>query len=160
MQVQVVVRTDRVILTRRSTEQLERAIGEHLVDVHVGGRSCAALQGVDENVLVEPAFHHLPARGLDRRKDRFVEHSQFAIRHCGRQLDGPVGPDQFGADRATRKGKVLRCPQGMDPVQSGPWQLARAQQIGFSSKIHGIRPLVDPHDLCHCLRASSAPHRY
>ncbi len=46
-----------VVVARRPAQQLQCPIGQHFVDVHVGRGAGPALQGVDDDVLVEALAH-------------------------------------------------------------------------------------------------------
>ncbi len=54
------------VVAQRPAEDLQGPVGQHLVDVHVGAGARPALEGVDDDVLVEQALHHLAAGLLDR----------------------------------------------------------------------------------------------
>ena len=60
--VDVVVRVAVLVLALRVAQQLERAVGDHLVGVHVGRGAGAALDHVDDELLVQLAVDDLLAR--------------------------------------------------------------------------------------------------
>ncbi len=65
MEVDVVEGRDAVVVAGRLAEQLQRPVGQHLVDVHVGARAGAALQAVDDDLGRELAVGQLAAGALD-----------------------------------------------------------------------------------------------
>ena len=48
-----------LVIAQRPAQELQRAVGQHLVDVHVGRGARPALQGIDDDMLVQPAVDHL-----------------------------------------------------------------------------------------------------
>ena len=51
----------RLVVAQRPAEELQGPVGQHLVDVHVGRGARPALEGIDDDVLVELAVDHLLA---------------------------------------------------------------------------------------------------
>ena len=64
--VDVIVGMDIVVVTARAPTDLERAVGDDLVHVHVEARAGAALQHIDGELVGERAVFDLLARLLDR----------------------------------------------------------------------------------------------
>ena len=115
----------------RFAQQLERAVRDHLVGVHVGGGARAPLDHVDDEMLVVPAGAQLLRRGDDRVPDRGVEQAQLRVR-AGRGLfdgrqrvdQGRELPQDVSGDR-----KVLDRPQRLDAEQRVVGHVALAKQV-------------------------------
>ena len=68
--VDVIVRVAVLVLALLVAHQLERAVGDHLVGVHVGRGAGAALEDVEPELVVELSVDELLAGLLDARQDR------------------------------------------------------------------------------------------
>ena len=66
--VHVVVRVDQAPLAARAAQQFAGAVGQHLVDVHVGLRARAGLPDHQREFVVMLAGQHLVGRGDDGRR--------------------------------------------------------------------------------------------
>ncbi len=65
VEVEVGQRRHLVVLAGGAAAQLQRAVRQHLVNVHVGAGPGRTLETVDQDVLGQQALGHLPAGGLD-----------------------------------------------------------------------------------------------
>ena len=111
--VDVVVRVDRAVVAQRPAEELQGPIGQHFVDVHVRRGARAALQGVDDDVLVEPAVDHFLAGRLDGGElGRLVFGSpaQFVVRPGGGQLDRAEAVHQAAMHGPAGRAESSRSP--------------------------------------------------
>ena len=57
--VDVVVRMHARVAAARLAEELRRAVGQHLVGVHVMGRAGTRLEDVDDELVAKRALEHL-----------------------------------------------------------------------------------------------------
>jgi len=119
VEVEVVGRGHALVHAVGLGEDLEGAVGEHLVHVHVGARARAPLEQVDDDVLVEAPVRHLAAGALDRVRLRLVVRpgAEDAIGARAGELDHAEGVDQLGVRRAAGQGEVLQGALGVDAVQ-------------------------------------------
>src|SRR4051812_6854931 len=85
--VDVIVRMHRLVLAALSAEQLVRAIGEHLVYVHVVRRTGSGLIWIDDKLIHVLSVQHLVRRGDDRVREPGVETTGFLVRERRRFLD-------------------------------------------------------------------------
>jgi len=92
--VDVVVRVQRLVAPLGMPEVLERAVGDHLVRVHVGRGAGAALDHVDDELLVQGAADQVVAGEHDRVGAGPVDHAEFGVRERGRLLDERQRADQ------------------------------------------------------------------
>ena len=67
--------------------QLQRAIGDHFVRVHVGGRAGAALEDVEAEFIVQLAVDQLLARRFDSGQHLAVECSAIGVGSSGGHFD-------------------------------------------------------------------------
>jgi hypothetical protein len=86
--------------------QLERSIGDHLVDVHVRGGARAALEHIELELIVEFSVDHLLACPLDSSQDRLVELPALEVRTCGGALHHGQRLDQIGIQVELNAGDV------------------------------------------------------
>ncbi len=54
-----------MIATKRLIKKLKRPIGEHFVNIHVGGSTGTTLQGIDDDMLIEMPLHHFGTSPID-----------------------------------------------------------------------------------------------
>jgi hypothetical protein len=111
--------------------QLQRAVGDHLVGVHVGRRAGAALEHVELKLIVQRAVDDLAARALDAREDLDLEPSAFEVRARRGQLDHREGFDEvrIQVQRHAGDSKVLEPAGGLHAVVGVLRDRHRAQQI-------------------------------
>ena len=107
-----------MVVAALAAQDLQRAIGNYLVGIHVGGGAGAALDYVDHELIVQLAGRHLIAGGRDASRALGIEKTQIVIRQSGSFLHQSQRVDEVGIDRDRRAtdGKVLHGAQGMDSV--------------------------------------------
>jgi len=84
------------VVARSSSKPFERQVGDDLVGVHVGGRTGAALDHVDDELLVPPAGAQVLARPDDRVGFALLEQAEVAVGHGSGLLDTGERGDQLG----------------------------------------------------------------
>ena len=92
--VDVVVGVDVVVVAARASADLERAVRDDLVHVHVEARAGTALQHVYGELVGERAVLDLFARLLDRLGLARVDQPEFSVRDRAGSLDDGVGADE------------------------------------------------------------------
>ena len=123
-EVDVVVGVDRAARPEGAAEQLDRAVADHLVGVHVGRGAAAGLEDVDHELVVEPALRHLLGRRRDRAGQACVEQAQVGVDH------GRPGLDQ--AERADEvAGEPQRADREVEPRSHGAGAV-----VGTGGNIH------------------------
>ena len=105
-QVDVVVRAAVLVFALLVAHQLERAVGDHLVRVHVGRGARAALEHVQAELVVQLPVDQLLARSFHPRQDLGVELAAVEVRARGRHLDHAEGPDEVGVEPKFDAGNV------------------------------------------------------
>jgi len=76
----VIVRVNRRVVTPWPAQELEGAIRDHLVRVHVGRGARAALDHVDEEMLMMPAGANLLRCAHDQIRDAMIEQAEVSVR--------------------------------------------------------------------------------
>ena len=129
--VRVVVRRDDVIAAARLAEQLERAVREHLVHVHIDRRARAALDRVERELVEELAREDLVRRAHERLADAGRETPRLHVRerrrlfHCGHRLH------EIAVDRLPRDLEILLGAQRLHTVVSIVRHLELPEEIMF-----------------------------
>jgi hypothetical protein len=141
--VHVLVGVQHVVGALGAPEDLERQVGDHLVGVHVGRGAGAALDDVDDELVVMGAVAQRGAGGDDGVAALAVEQPELAVGQRRRLLDAGKRADQLrvGRDRRAGDREVLHRAQGVHaPVGCGG-HLAVAQQVVFGPSarcLHGV----------------------
>jgi hypothetical protein len=141
--VDVVERVQRAVLALRASHDLERAVGDDFVGVHVGGGARAALDHVHHEFLVQRAAADLLAGPGDGRRFGGVEQAELEVGERGRMLDARKRLHQVRVDRdrGPADRKILQCAQGMHAVVGSGGQLPVAEQVVFDADGCGHRAL-------------------
>jgi hypothetical protein len=116
--VDVVERMQEGVIAPAAAHQLERAIGDHLVRVHVGRGAGAALDHVHDELLEQAPIADFLARLGDRPRPLVVEEPELVVGDRRGKLNAGERAHQLGVDRdgGPGNGKVLERPQGVHPV--------------------------------------------
>ena len=102
-QIDMIVGMNRRFRAARRAQHLVRAVGDHLVDIHVGLGAGAGLPDHEREMLVELAVDHLLRGGDDRLGAARIERAELEIGFGRGAFDDAEGVDQrqrhaFGAD--------------------------------------------------------------
>ena len=125
---------------------LEAAVGDYLVGVHIGRGAGAALDDPDEELVVELALDDLLADPLDEVGLCGVENADELVRARGGLLDAGESADEVGVDRDRAAGdrEVLEGARGVDsPVHVGR-DLHRSERVALRPGGQGFGKLHDP----------------
>ena len=114
-------------------EQLECAVRNDLVGVHVRRGAGATLDHVHAEVLVVPVLLDLARGAHDGVADRLIQQAERHVRARGRFFHLRVRDDQFRkiGERDARDRKVLHRAQGLHTVERGVGYEALAEEIVF-----------------------------
>ena len=134
-QVDVLVRMQVLVLAALVAEQLQRAIGDDLVGIHVGGGAGAALNHVDDELVVQFSVADFLAGGDDGIGARLIEQSEFPIAQRRGLLHAGECVDQVGidGDRRARNRKIFHRAQGVNAVIGFIRNVAVAEQVVLGS---------------------------
>jgi hypothetical protein len=135
-EVDVVVRVDESVLAATFPRELEGAVRDHLVGVHVRRRAGAALDHVDHEVLVVAAGANLLRGADDEVGDVVGEEPEVVVRERGGLLDRGQRGDERGKLSQGGAGdrEVLERAQGLDSIHCLVGHLAIAKQIVLDAR--------------------------
>jgi len=128
-----------------AAEKLVGAVGDHLVDVHVGLGAGTGLPHDQGEVLVEPAVDHFLRRLDDRLGATGVEQAKLPIGLGGGAFDDAERVDQrqrhaFGADaEIPPRALGLRAPIGVDRHVDGPNESVSMRVLAIATPAHFLR---------------------
>ena len=130
-EVHVVVRVEVFVLAAFVPEDFEAAVRDDLVGVHVGAGARAALDEVDDEVLVMLSVFDLGASLGDRIGLGLFEAAESLVGAGRRVLDIRECRDERGEVVQAEIGnaKVLKRPEGLDPVEGVGWYLAVSEEV-------------------------------
>ena len=131
--VDVVVRVNDGIVALCAAENFDGAVGDNLVGVHVHAGACAALNGINEKLIVKIAFDDLVAGLTDCLSDWKRNLTVVCVQHCSGFLDLRDGNDHFVIHAAAADGKVLNGSQGLNAVVCILGHAHRAHQVMFNA---------------------------
>ena len=135
----MIVRVNDLVLPAFLAEDLERPIRHHLVGVHVGRSSSAALDHVDTEVFVVPTFSDL-ASGLRNRIDDFaVEELHLEIGERRRFFyAGQRGDERRKLTKLDSTDReILDRAQCLDSIQRRRRHVALAKHVTLSTSWSG-----------------------
>ncbi len=133
VEVHVLQRMDETVIALPAMKELDRPIGDHLVDVHVRRGAGPSLEGINGELVREAPGGNLPAGRDDRLPLLRGEISQFEIGESAGLLDEGKGPDQARADRPAADGKITDRAPGVDAPVGVDRDLQDAEEILFPS---------------------------
>ncbi|MCY1283300.1 hypothetical protein D9M70_321760 [compost metagenome] len=105
--IDVVVRMHRLLAADLAAEQLDRAVGDDLVEVHVGLRARSGLPDRQRKLLRPAAFDHFRGRLLDGVRQLGREYAQLTVGAGRAQLQDGKGLDQRGRHLLVADAEVL-----------------------------------------------------
>ena len=127
---------EKSVIPLRVSEEFERAVGDHLVDVHIGRGSGPSLKGVGDEFAGELARFDLFAGGTDGGGLLRVEIAELGVGGGARFFDGGEGADELRRDRAAGERKVLRGAPGVDSVITVFGNRQAPEHVVFDSFFH------------------------
>ena len=128
-----------MIVALGPSQQLQRAVGDDLVGIHVGRCAGAALDDVDHEFLVQPAGPDFLGGGDDGIGARGIEQPKLAVALRRGELDRRQRRNEIGIDRDLRAAdrEILDRAQRVDAIIGIRRNIPVAQQIMFESRVHG-----------------------
>ena len=123
------------VLARLAPEQLQRAVGDHLVHVHVGRGAGAALDDRhgQRRQQLRLTRRELRAGPLQRLGQRRFDHPERRVGAGGRQLHRAERAAELGhvADPVAEPGEVFQRPLGLQAVEGRVGEATLADQIAL-----------------------------
>ena len=146
--VDVVVGMHRLLRAHHAAGDLDRAVGDHLVGIHVRLRAAAGLEHHQRKVVVERSGNHLVGRLHDQLHGSGRELPQFAVgqrrtllENAERLLDRPAPLKAFGANL-----EVVARPLGLGAPVAVGGDVHLAHAVGFDAE----RVRISVHDGLRC----------
>jgi hypothetical protein len=149
--IDVIVGVELLVAALRVAGQFLPAIGDHLVDVHVGRGAGPALHDVHHELIVQLPILDLLAGAVDQISLFLFEHPDLGVGARGGLLDTGVAEDQVrvGRDRPSADRKILERAADVDPPVSVGRNLPGTEAIGFDTgRTRGLLPGVDALSEC------------
>ena len=141
VQIEIIQRRNAVVAAGWQAENFQRAIGQHLVDVHVRAGAGAALQRIHDDETAEVAIGQFAAgavNGIGLR--RIVRpRAERAVGAGAGGFDFAVSAGEFGMNGAPRERKIFQRPLRVDAMQRLRRNRQFAETIPFDAKgvVHG-----------------------
>ena len=131
------MREEHVARNDGAARELDRAVRDHLVRVHVRGRTRAALDDVHHELAVQVAGADFLRGCDDRVRDVAIEQAELVVGHCRRFLDRR---ECLHEERVLRDGdagdrEVLDRAQRLHAVVGRGWYIAFAEQVVLATYV-------------------------
>ena len=133
--IDVVVRMHELPLPARSAENLRRAIGKHLVDVHVGLGSGSCLPYGERKLAVVAAVERLVCGGDDRIGDPGLEDVQACVDPRRATLDQQHRADQLRRHLLAGDAEMLERALRLRAPQALGGDLDRSEGIALNARV-------------------------
>ena len=105
--VDVVVGTHGRVLALGSSHDLQSAVGNDLVGVHVGGSSSSSLDHIHDELVIELSLNHLVASLADSVHDLLLDESKTTVGNDASLLDHTEGLDEVAVAAQAHAGDVV-----------------------------------------------------
>ena len=112
----MVVGADYKVVSLLAAQNLDGTVGNHLVGIHVQGCARPALNGVNNKVLMKPAFQNLVACLYNCLRRLFLQQSDFAVGDCRRLFYVCKTVDDFRVHIQTGNLEILCRAHGLYPI--------------------------------------------
>ncbi len=134
--IHVIVRVHRLLAADDAAGELDRAIRDDLIRVHVRLRPAAGLPDEERKVIVQLALDHFVRRGGDRAGERARQQTEFGVRLGRGSLQEPERANQRPREVLDPDAEVVQRPLRLRaPVPVGRHgDVAKA--VGFVSGVH------------------------
>ena len=124
-----------------AAQNFDCAVSDNLIGVHVQAGAGAALDGVDDELVMELAVDDFVAGGDDGVGDLGIQSAGMLVGHGRSLLDLSQADDQQLMHGMAGDGEVLMAAQGLDAIVSVNRHFQGTDGIGFDSCVHK----KDPH---------------
>ncbi len=135
-QIDVVVRVHGIFRANLASKELNGAVRDDLVGVHVGGSARAGLEDVEHEVLVQRAVHHLGGRPLDRFRALRIQEAELRVHLGSRLLDRSERLNEPTPETNAADGEVPSSPLGLSAIQH-PGRYAHLAHRILLDPLHG-----------------------
>ncbi len=118
-------------------KELDRAVRDDLVGVHVRRRAAPGLEDIDDELVVERAVDDVLSRADDRSGDVLVEQSQLAVDQRRLLLDEADGTDEATRQAQIADGEIDVRPHRVGTVVGGRRHLELAHRVALAPRPPG-----------------------
>ena len=139
--VDMVVGMDDGIIALLAAQDLNGPVGDHFVGIHIGRGARAALDGVDDELVVQLAFDHLVAGLDDGVGDLGIQGAGMLVGNGRCLFDLGQADDQLVMHRVAGDGEIQLAAQGLHAVVCVYGDFQCTDGIGFCSSVHSRVPL-------------------
>ena len=141
--IDVIVGMNRILGAELAGEQFVGAVGDHLVDVHVGLRAGAGLPNHQRELIVELAVDDFGRRLHDRLGAPRIERAELAIDFGGGALDQRQRRDQRPRHALVADAEIIARTLGLRaPIAIGR-DFDRPEAVGFGAGFHVAQNVSD-----------------
>ena len=152
--IHVAVGTDNFVMTLRVAQQFESTVGDHLVGVHVDGCSSAALNRIDDELIVKRSSDDVVCCQRDSIGDPGFEMAGVPVGERRRLLHDAHGADKRRVNSIPGDGEILRAAQSLNAIVRVHRHLAVAQEIVLHTELVRCHSLLS---FCRACRRCRLP---
>ena len=132
-QIDVIIRMDGLLRSHHPARELNGAVGDDLVDIHVGLRAAAGLPDAQGKLVVPLARDHLVG-GRDNQLGLLGrELAQILVHQGAGLLEQAKGADQFGRHPVAADREMKQRPLGLRAPIDVRRDLDRSHAVGFGA---------------------------
>src|SRR5882672_961297 len=129
---------DWLLRSQHAARQFDGAVGDDLVDVHVGLRTAAGLPDTQGKLLVEFAGDDLVG-SLNNQSGLFRRQlAQILVHQRARLLEDAEGADQFRRHGVTADVEMQKRALGLRAPVEARWDLDLSHAVGFNASLRGL----------------------
>ena len=134
--VDVVVGTHDRVLSLVVAQDLQSAVGDHLIGAHVGGRASSALDHVHDEVVVQLSFDYLIASSGNGIHDLLLDEAKSTVRNNTGLLDQSVSFNEVPEAGKAHSSNVVvvKSAQRLNSVVGVLRDLHLSQEIRFNTE--------------------------
>src|SRR5687768_9655779 len=133
---------DEDIFAAGASQQFGRAIGEHLVDVHVVRRAGACLVDVDNELIAKCAAENLVCCPGDSVADARVKAPERDVGVRRRLLDDNGGVDEEPGSAQSADREILERARRLNPVIGVSRNRPLTERVAFSASGHATASII------------------
>ena len=134
--VDMVIGMDHGIITFLSSHEFDRTVSNDLVGVHIGRCTCAALNGIAEELVMQLSCQNLITGGDDGIPAGIIQLPHRMVTNGASLLDHSHCVNKLRAQCLPGNAEVFRTAQGLHAIISISRHTAAANGIRFQTHIH------------------------
>src|SRR5437588_12924160 len=124
---------DRLLRTQFAAQYLVGAVGDHLVEVHVGLGAGSGMPNHKWKMIVEFAVNHFARSASDGGGAALVERSEFTIGQCGGELDDAERVNDRDRHPVLADAEILPGALGLGAPIAVDGNVDRAEAVGLGA---------------------------